>query len=88
MDNINENDVATSTGDVAIQPSVIGTQHRGIPCFNIDCENTFIGMSRGLKTKFKHWRKMTQSAEISNWVKRNKGSFYLHKDDRYILIKR
>lgn len=80
--------VATTSGDVAIQPGVIGQQHRGLQCFKIDCESTFNGMSKGTKTKFKHWKKITQSPEIANWVKKNKDNFYIEKDNRFILIKR
>jgi len=89
MEHINEDETAaTSAGDVAIQPSVIGTQHRGIPCFDIQCKSEFNGFNRGIKT-YRQWRRHVKSEEIRQWANKNPyKDFYIHNDGTYIKVSR
>ena len=85
---IEENEVATSSGDVAIQPTVIGKQHRGLQCFDIECTSEFGSFFRGVKT-FSRWRRHTKSEEIRQWARTNPyKDFYIHNNGKYIKVQR
>jgi len=78
----------TDSGDVAIQPSVIGTQHRGLPCFNIDCEAEFQSFNKGVKS-FRRWKKHTKSEEIRVWARENPNKdFFIHNNGKYSKVSR
>ncbi len=88
MKHLDEDTAATTSGDVAIQPSVIGTQHRGLPCFNINCKSEFNSFNKGIKS-YRRWKKHTQSKEIRDWASKNPyKSFYIHNDGTYIKVDR
>ena len=83
-----EEDVAVSSGDVAIQPSVIGKQHRGLPCFDIDCQSEFNSFFRGIKS-FRRWKAHTKSEEIRGWANTNPNKdFYIHNNGTFIKVQR
>jgi hypothetical protein len=83
----------TGVGDVAMQPGRLQTKPdsecRGKACFDIEDSHAFHGMMKGVKTKFKHWRTVTNTPKISDWSKDNpKQDFYIHNKGNYILVRR
>jgi len=80
---------ASSAGDIAVQPGVIGQDtHKGMPVFTVDSSEEFHSFAKGIKT-FHRWLKHTKSEEIRQWANSNPGKDFVVKHSEYfITVKR